>query len=106
MNKLIIILILLTIHIFTFASVIDSLNIALNLPDADKGDIYIQLSEEYLSISPETSIEFAKLAFENAKSDKDKVDYLNQLGIAFEYSGRYGEALIEYNSALNIAESK
>ena len=105
MNKLIIILILLTIHIFTFASVIDSLNTLLNEPNADKGDIYIRLSEEYLSISPEKSIEYAKSALEYTESDKHNVDYLNQLGIAFEYSGRYAEALHEYNNALKIAES-
>ena len=106
MNKLIIILILLTIHILTFASTIDSLKIALNLPDADKGDIYIQLSEEYLSISPETSIEYAQSAQKFAKSEEEKVDYLNQLGISYEYSGRYGEALIEYNRALKLSELK
>lgn len=105
MNKIIIILILLTIHILTFASVIDSLNVELNKPNADKGKIYIQLSTEYLNVSPEKSIEFAKSALEYVEQNEDKVDYSNQLGIAYEYSGKYQDALLEYNNALKLAES-
>ena len=48
--KKLLLLILLTIHISAFTSVVDSLNTALKEPNADKGDIYIKLSAEYLKI--------------------------------------------------------
>ena len=105
MKKLIFLLILLIMHISAFASVIDSLNTELNNPNADKGDIYNQLSKEYLNISPDKSIKYAKSALDHAESYIEHVDYLNQLGIAYEYSGRYAEALLEYNKALQISES-
>ena len=105
MKKIFILLILITIHFSVFASVIDSLHSALNKPDANKANIYIKLSTEYLNVSPEKSIEFAKSALEYAVRSEDKVDYTNQLGIAYEYSGKYQDALFQYNNALELAES-
>ena len=104
-KKILFILIQIALCISAFASVVDSLNTALNEPNANKGAIYIQLSSEYLNISPEKSIKYAKSALEHNKSDIKQVDYTNQLGIAYEYSGKYQEALLEYNKALKLAES-
>ncbi|MDA3814472.1 MAG: PAS domain S-box protein, partial [Candidatus Cloacimonetes bacterium] len=92
-------------HISAFASVIDSLNTELNKSNANKSNIYFQLSQEYLNISPEKSVEFAKSALENAESYIEQVDYTNQIGVAYEYSGKYTEALLKYNEALKLAES-
>ncbi len=105
MKKIFVVVILVTIYTLTFASVIDSLNSILIKPDADEGAIYIRLSLEYLNISPDKSIEYAILALEYVKTNKEQVDYLNQLGIAYEYSGQYHEAIHEYNRALKIAET-
>ncbi len=105
MKKIILILFLITIHFSAFASVIDSLNTLLKEPNADKADIYIQLFTEYLDISPGKSVEYAKSALEYAESPTEHVDYLNYLGIAYEYLGKYQEALIEYSKALELAES-
>ncbi|RLC58634.1 MAG: hypothetical protein DRH89_00560 [Candidatus Cloacimonadota bacterium] len=105
MKRIIIILIFTLIHFFAYATVVDSLNTTLNEPNVDKGEIYIQLSAEHLNISPEKSIKYAKSALEYAKSSEAKVEYLNQLGVAYEYSGEYHNALLEYNSALKLAEA-
>lgn len=105
MKKIILFLFLITINVFVFASIIDSLNTLLKEPNADKADIYIQLFTEYLDISPGKSVEYAKSALEYAESPTEHVDYLNYLGIAYEYLGKYQEALIEYNKALELAES-
>jgi len=105
MKKIFFIVILVTIYTIAIASVIDSLNSALIKPNADEGAIYIRLSSEYLNISPGKSIEYAILALEYVKTNKEEVDYLNQLGVAYEYSGQYNDAIQEYNQALKIAES-
>jgi len=105
MKKLFFFLVLLIIHFSAFTSVIDSLNTALNSPNAAKSVIYDQLSKEYLNISPDKSIEYAKLALKYADSYIEQVDYTNQIGVAYEYSGKYKEALLKYNEALNLAES-
>ncbi len=105
MKKLIFLLILLIMHFSAFASVIDSLNTELNKSNANKGIIYNQLSIEYLNISPDKSVEYAKSALEHAESYIEQVDYTNQIGVAYEYSGKYKEALLEYDEALKLAES-
>ncbi len=105
MKKLIFLLILLIMHFSAFASVIDSLNTELNKSNANKGIIYNQLSIEYLNISPDKSIEYAKSALEHAESYIEQVDFTNQIGVAYEYSGKYPEALLKYHEALKIAES-
>ncbi|NQT65227.1 MAG: tetratricopeptide repeat protein, partial [FCB group bacterium] len=105
MKKLLFFLILLIMHISAFASVIDSLNTELNKSNANKGIIYNQLSIEYLNISPDKSVEYAKSALEQAESYIEQVDYTNQIGVAYEYSGKYTEALLKYNEALKLAES-
>jgi len=105
MKKILFIIMMITICLSVSASVIDSLTIALNEPNADKGKISIRLSTEYLNISSDKSAEYAKLAVKFAKNDEEMVDYKNQLGVAFEYSGSYQEAFSEYNSALKLAES-
>ncbi len=105
MKKILFLLLLITTYLSASASVIDSLTTALNEPGVNKSKIYILLAQEYINFSPEKSIENAKLAIEHAPNIEDRVDYKNQLGVAFEYSGRYQEALNEYNSALLLAES-
>ncbi len=105
MKKILFLLLLITTYLSASASVIDSLTTALNEPGVNKSKIYILLAQEYINFSPEKSIENAKLAIEHAPNIEDRVDYKNQLGVAFEYSGRYQEALNEYNSALLLSES-
>ena len=105
MKKILFVLLLLAISLTISASIIDSLTTSLNEPNVNKSKIYVKLAAEYLSFSPEKSIENAKLAIEHAINDEGRVDYKNQLGVAFEYSGRYQEALNEYTEALSLAES-
>lgn len=104
MKKIILSLIVATVYLISYASVIDSLTSELTKPETDKGVIYSQLSEEYLNISPEKSINYAVLAIQNAQEETDIIDYRIKLGIAYEYSGQYKKALLEYESALNYAK--
>ena len=98
-------MLLIAIHSFITATIIDSLNAALEEPDVNKGDIYIQLAEEYWNVNPDKSIEYATRALKYTETFEDEVKYINQLGIAYEYSGKYQKALNEYEKALKIAES-
>ncbi|MCF7859488.1 MAG: PAS domain S-box protein [Candidatus Cloacimonetes bacterium] len=82
---------------------IDSLTTALTKPNADKSKIYYELAKETLKSSPQRSAEYARSALTFVKSTKDKIKFKNQLGIAYEYSGNYDQALKEYNSALELA---
>ncbi|RLC58197.1 MAG: hypothetical protein DRH89_01675 [Candidatus Cloacimonadota bacterium] len=105
MKKIILLILLIAIHSFITATIIDSLNAALEEPDVNKGDIYIQLAEEYWNVNPDKSIEYATRALKYTETFEDEVKYINQLGIAYEYSGKYQKALNEYEKALKIAES-
>ncbi len=105
MKKIILLILLIAIHSFITATIIDSLNAALEEPDVNKGEIYIQLAEEYWNVNPDKSIEYATRALKYTETFEDEVKYINQLGIAYEYSGKYQKALNEYEKALKIAES-
>ena len=105
MKKILFLLLLITTYLSASTSIIDSLTASLSEPNVNKGKIYIQLAAEYLNFAPEKSIENAKLAIEHAVTIEERVDYKNHLGVAFEYSGRYQEALNEYNNALLLSES-
>jgi len=105
LKKVILLFFLLTSYLYANTSVIDSLQSELTKPECDRSNIYSQLSNVYLNISPEQSVEYATLAVNNAKTENDRVDFQNQLGIAYEYSGQYQKALIEYNSALGTSKA-